>query len=111
MTDEQLARKHRYLNKYIFFGLKKTPDIENSAMVSFDEADFSIVLQRVQANSLGIYGIEATLNHEYFDIKTYEQFNSYPKDKKWFTAAFKSFMKLQLDLRYSASYYVAGNLL
>ncbi|KLT66471.1 hypothetical protein [Pedobacter sp. BMA] len=110
MTEAQLKLKHVYLNNHIFYGLKKTPDIENSSMVSFGEADFSIVLQRVQAKSLGIYGIEATLNDEYFDVKTYEQFNSYPKDKKWFTAAFTSFKELNLDLRYSASYYVSGNL-
>ncbi|MDY0905631.1 hypothetical protein [Pedobacter sp. CFBP9032] len=111
MTDEQLARKHRYLNKYIFFELKKNPDIENSSMVSFDAADFSIVLERVQANSLGIYGIEASLDGEFYAIKTHEEYSTFPQDVEWFTAAFKSFMELQLDLKYSASYYLGGNLL
>lgn len=110
MTDKEIAVKHRYLNKHIFYGLQKNPDIENSSMVSFDESDFSIVLERVQANSIGIYGIEVSLNDKYYDIKTYEQYNSYPKDIKWFTAAFTRFKELNLDLRYSASYYVAGNL-
>jgi len=111
MTDEQLALKHKYLNKHIFYGLNKIPDVETSSMVSFEEADFSIVLDRVKANSIGIYGIEVSIDGEFYSIKTHEEYSTFPQDAEWFTAAFKSLTEYQLDLRYSASYYVAGNLL
>lgn len=78
-------------------------------MVTFTEVDFSIVLERVKANSIGIYGIEVELNNEHYDLKTYEQYDSFPKDEKWFTAAFKYFQGLELNLRYSASYYIGSN--
>ena len=109
MTDEQLALKHKFLNNYIFRGLKKSPDIETSSMVSFDEADFSIVLERVKEKSIGIYGIEVSIDGKFYSIKTHEEYSTFPQNVEWFTAAFKYFQSLKLNLRYSASYYIGNN--
>jgi len=110
MTAAQLKLKHIYLNKHIFYGLKKNPDVETSSMVTFDEADFSIVLERVHSNRIGIYGIEVSLDGQYYGIKTHEEYSTFPQDQEWITAAFEYFKSLNLNLRYSASYYVGGNL-
>ncbi|WP_316849635.1 hypothetical protein [Pedobacter agri] len=111
MTNEQLALKHKFLNKHIFFGLNKIPNVETSSMVSFNEEDFAIVLKRVKEHKIGIYGIEVSFDSEFYSIKTHEEYSTFPQDAEWYTAAFKSLKEYQLDLRYSASYYIAGNLL
>ena len=81
----------------------------------FSENQFQTVLERVKEKGLGICGIEpwfkpeGSENFEYYDVDTFENYNTYPQDPNWYFTAFEKFKKLKLNLQYSASFYVPGN--
>jgi len=109
--DEQ-AKKLEYLKSNIFNGLKNLNDgFDTESIYYFSESDFEIVLDRVEKNGLGIYGIEPWLNGSFYDVLGYEDFNTVATDPNWYRKAFAEFKKSGKELMYSASYEVPKKLL
>ncbi len=99
--------KNEFLDKYIFFGLENLNDGFDAVSIKyFSEADFSIVLQRIEENRIGLYGIEPWLNGEFYDVLTFEDYNAKPTDPHWYKQAFEQFKKEGKELQYSATYFI-----
>ncbi len=66
--------KNTYLDKYIFAGLTNLNDgFDAGSIKYFSQNDFEIVIDRVEANGLGIYGIESWKSGEYFGVEIYDE--------------------------------------
>lgn len=112
MDDQQLRiLKGKYLEKHVFGYLKNLNNgFDAPGIAYFREEDFEMVLHRVQELGLGVYGIEPWMNDEYFDVATFESYDTTPDDPKWYFTAFERFKSLKLPLQYAASYHVDENL-
>ncbi|WP_452601272.1 hypothetical protein [Pontimicrobium sp. MEBiC06410] len=101
-----------YLKANIFYGLKNLNngfDVESSYY--FSETDFEIVLKRIQEKGIIIHGIEPWLNGEFYDVLTYEDFNTTVEDTEWRKKALEQFKKSNKNLMYSATYEIPDKLL
>lgn len=104
--------QNEFLEKNVFQGLKKLNDgFEQEAVPFFSEADFEIVLERVEYFGIGIYGIEPWLNGELYDVITNENLKKKATDSRWYKKAFMTFKSRQSGLSYSASFKVSSKLL
>jgi hypothetical protein len=102
----------QYLEKNIFVGLKNlNTGFDSPAIYYFSEIDFQIVLERVQYNGLGIYGIEPWQDGEFFDVANYEVSGKNYMDPEWYFNAFQNFKSTGEKLQYAATYYVPTKLL
>lgn len=78
----------------------------------FSEKEFEIILARVKAlKAIGLYGIEVWKGGEFWEVITFESYNSYPQNPDWYETAFKKFKDSGEEFLYSASFYVPGNYL
>ena len=101
-----------YLKTYIFYGLKNLNDgFDTSSIYYFSESEFEIVLERVEKNGLGIYGIEPWINGSFYDVKIVEDYSSDAIDPKWYKTAFTEFKQAKKGLMYAATYFVPEHLL
>ena len=100
-------KKEEFLRSKIFFELKNLNDgFDSESIYYFSESDFDIVLNRVEKNGIGIYGIEPWLNGDFYAVKVHEQLNAEPNNPSWYREAFSEFKKSGKNLQYSASYQV-----
>jgi len=101
-----------FLWKYIFVGLTNLNDGFDAQVIRyFSESDFRIVLERVEKLNITIHGIEPWKDESFFDVLTYEDFNSAETDSTWYWKAFQKFIDTGEQLKYAASYEVPENLL
>jgi len=101
-----------FLEKNVFTDLKKVntgPDQEH--IHHFSEADFEIVLQRVEHFGIGIYAIEAWRDGEFFAVAKHDDLKKKATDPRWYKRAFLTFKTRQPELAYSATYKVSNKLL
>jgi len=99
--------KQNFLNKYIFQGLTDLNDGFDTEKISyFSEADFKIVLDRIEKMKIGVYGMEPWLNETFYDVASYEDYTDDPMDSNWYRQAFEEFVSKKENLCYSASYYI-----
>lgn len=101
-----------FLNNNVFTDLKKLnvgPDHED--LDFFSEADFEIILQRVEHFGIGIYTVETLLKGESFEVAKHDEHKKKATDPKWYKKAFLTFRKRQPELVYSATYKVSNKLL
>jgi len=111
-TQNLESKKEEFLKSKIFFGLKNLNDgFDSDSIYYFSESDFDIVLNRVEKNGIGIYGIEPWLNGGFYSIKVHEQLNAEPNDPNWYKKAFSEFKKSGKNLQYSATYEVPNRLI
>ncbi len=111
-NQEYQTKKMEYLKSNIFNGLKNLNDgFDSESIHYFSESDFEIVLDRVEKNGLGIFGIEPWLNRNFYDVVSFENFNTVSTDPKWYRKAFSEFKKSEKELMYAASYEVPKKLL
>jgi hypothetical protein len=112
MNEEKLKLKQNYLDKHVFYGLL---DLNNGfdapGIKYFSESDFAIVLNRVKALRLGIYGIEPWKDGEFYDVTVNQRGDESCTDPSWYIPAFESFKKSGEKLQYAASYYIPEDLL
>lgn len=110
--EDALLSQQDYLEKHIFYGLKnRNMGFDVETIHYFSEDDFAIVLQRIENLNLGINGIEPWSMGEFYDVVTFEDFESDPFDAGWYHKAFDKFRKENADLLYAATYEVPDNLL
>ncbi len=101
-----------YLKTNIFYGLTNLNDgFDSETIYYFSESDFEIVLNRVEKNGIGIYGIEPWINGNFYDVKGFEDYNTKATDAKWYKKAFMEFKKSGKELMYSASYELPKKLI
>ncbi len=111
-TQNLELKKEEFLKSKIFFGLKNLNDgFDSESIFYFSESDFEIVLNRVEKNGIGIYGIEPWLNGDFYSVRVHEQLNAEPNDPNWYREAFSEFKKSGKKLQYSATYEVPNKLI
>jgi hypothetical protein len=109
---KELELQSKYLDKYVFYGLRNLNDgFDAESVKYFSEDDFQIVLQRVKKLEIGILGIEPWKNGEFYDVVTYEALSNNPVDPTWYLKVFEDFKATGDTLQYAASYYVPEDLL
>ena len=105
-------KKEEFLKSKIFFGLKNLNDGFDSESINyFSESDFEIVLNRVEKNGIGIYGVEPWLNGDFYSVRVHEELNAEPNDPNWYREAFSEFKKSGENLQYSATYEIPNELI
>jgi len=105
-------KKEEFLKSKIFYGLKNLNNGFDSESINyFSESDFEIVLNRVEKNGIGIYGIEPWLNGDFYSVRVAEQLNAEPNDPNWYREAFSEFKKSGKNLQYSATYEIPNELI
>ena len=104
--------KSDYLKTNIFYGLKNLNNgFDVESIYYFSEVDFEIVLNRIQEKGIIVHGIEPWLNGEFYDVLTYEDFNTTAEETKWRKKALEQFKKGNKNLMYSATYEIPDKLL
>lgn len=111
-NDEERLKEFEYLKTNVFNGLKNLNDgFDSESIYYFSESDFEIVLNRVEKNGIGIYGIEPWLNGDFYSVRVHEQLNAEPNNPSWYREAFSEFKKSGKNLQYSATYEVPNKLI
>lgn len=101
-----------FLEKNIFIDLTNIndgSDTENTHY--FSEADFEILLTRVEHFGIGIYEIKTWLNGDLNDSTGHEDHKKKATDPRWYNKVFLTFKTRQAGLAYSATYKVSKKLL
>ncbi len=99
--------KNSYLEEHVFHGLNNLNDGFDSRTIKyFSASDFDIVLLRVEKMGIEIYGIEVWKDGEFFDVLSFEDFDTTPGNPGWYWKAFQKFSGMQEELLYSASYHI-----
>lgn len=99
-----------YLQKNIFKGLVNlNTGFDVKTIYYFSEANFEIVLERIEKQGIEILGIEPWRNGEFYDVLTKEDFIS--SQPNWYWQAFKRFKDRGIELQYAASYKISSVLL
>ncbi|WP_111684160.1 hypothetical protein [Winogradskyella tangerina] len=110
-SEKERKEELDYLKANVFNGLENLNDgFDAESIYYFSESDFKIVLDRVEENRISIFGIEPWLNENFYDVLTYEDFETRANDPKWYRKAFAEFNSRGKDLMYSASYQVPKKL-
>ena len=111
-SEEDRMKELEYLKNKVFNGLENLNDgFDSESIYYFSESDFEIVLDRVEKNGLGIYGIEPWIDGDFYGVLIVEDFNTVATDPKWYRKAFKEFKESKKKLLYAASYEVPKKLL
>ena len=114
MNNSEKAREVelKWKAKFLFAGLRNLNDGFDAPSVHyFSAADFQIVLDRVEALGVGIYGIEPWLEKQYYDTAVAENYGLSPFDPAWYRSAFASFCRTRKDLMYAASFAIPENVI
>ena len=113
MNEKDTDRlREEYLEKHIFCGLTDlNTGFDVPTIRYFSREDFEILMDRVEAAGIGIYGIEPWIDGEFYDVWTCEEFSSEPTNPEWYRTAFDDFATRGVSLQYAASYYVPVRLL
>lgn len=102
----------KFLEKNVFQGLKNLNDgfdLVNTHY--FSEADFEVVLQRVEYFGIGIYEVKPWFDGDFYGVSVHEEFKKKATDPKWYKKAFLTYKMRQAGLIYSARYKVSKKLL
>ena len=111
-TQNLEFKKEEFLKSKIFFELKNLNDgFDSESIYYFSESDFDIVLNRVEKNGIGIYGIEPWLHGDFYAVRVHEQLKAEPNNPSWYREAFSEFKKCGKNLQYSATYQVPQKLI
>lgn len=104
--------KTEFLEKNVFQNLKNlNEETSTDAIRSFSEAEFAVVLERIEQFGIGIYKIETQQDGKSVDAKINEDYRKKATDPKWYKRAFFELKKNQPNLHYTATYRVSERLL
>lgn len=110
-NEKERKKEFQYLKTHVFNGLENLNDgFDSKSIYYFSEADFEIVLDRIQKKNIAIFGIEPWLNREFYDVLSYEDYKTVANDPVWYRKAFIEFKNRSKNLMYSASYQVPKKL-
>jgi hypothetical protein len=101
-----------FLETHVFSNLKGTTNgVETNPVYFFTEADFEVVLERIEHFGISVYSIEPFLDGKSFGIQTNEDLKKKATDVRWYGKAFSTFKHQQAGMLYSATYKVPSKLL
>lgn len=104
--------KVEFLDKFIFYGLENLNDGSDTSTIRyFSEADFKIVLERVEKLNIVIHGIEPWKDGTCYDLLCSEDFDQKEAGPAWYWEAFQRFIDTGEELKYAASYDVHEHLI
>ena len=110
-SEKEELLEQEYLVNNIYKGLKNLNNgFDSYYIYYFSESDFEILLDRVEEHNISIFGIEPWLDGAYYDVTTYEEYNTAGNDPKWYKKAFSEFRAKEKNLMYAASYKVPKSL-
>ena len=111
-NDTNEEKKEAYLEQHIFYGLQNlNSGFDAECILYFSETDFETVLNRVFEKGLGVYGIEPWQNGAFYDVVTFDDYQTDCTDPNWYLTAFNDFKERGEALDYAATYYVPDHLL
>ena len=111
-SEEDRKKELEYLKSEIFKGLENLNNgFDSEDIFYFSESDFETVLDRVEKNGLGIYGIEPWLNDDFYGVSIVEDYETKAIDSKWYRNAFAEFKKSKKKLMYAATYEIPKKLI
>ncbi len=111
-NKKERNKELEYLKNAIFKGLENLNDgFDTELIYYFSESDFEIILDRVEKLEIGINGIEPWLNGDFFDVISFEDYDTIPTDSNWYRKAFSEFKKTGKKLMYAASYDIPQKLI
>jgi hypothetical protein len=104
-----------FLNKHVFYDLTDlNTGFDIPIIKYFTEAQFEIVLKRIEKLGCGVHGIEPWWKNQYFDVRTCPRNEEYTPST-WFWKVFNDFKarakKEGVELDYSATYFIPPELL
>ena len=101
-----------FLETHIFSNLKGTTNgAKTNPVHLFTEADFLVVLERIEHFGISVYQIEPFLDGKSFGVQTNEDLKKKATDVRWYGKAFSTFKHQQEGMLYSATYKVPTKLL
>lgn len=104
-VSQNKMKKEKHLSEIIFKDLKNLNDgFDVKTIYYFSEADFEIVLNRIDELGLGIWGIEPWINGHYFDAKSCDEYGMKSTNSNWYRKAFDEFKATGEKLQYAATY-------
>ena len=104
--------KTEFFEKNIFLDLENlNKAFETDPVYFFSEADFKIVLERIEQFGIGIYRIEPRLKGVPYEVKVNEDYRKKATDPKWYKQAFLELKRKEPKLQYSASFKISDKLL
>lgn len=104
--------QNEFLEKYIFADFKNlNEDADKESLHKFSEADFEVILQRVEHYGIGIYTLSTWLDSTAFEVAHHEDYKKKATDPKWYHKAFFTFKSRQANLSYAGTYKVSNKLL
>lgn len=99
-----------FLNKHVFIGLKNLNKAKDE-LACFSEADFAVVLERVEHFGIGIYTIESSLKGKVVGVIKHEEHKKKATNSKWYNKAYLTAKTRQAGLSFAATYKVSAKLL
>jgi hypothetical protein len=107
-----MEEEREYLAQHVFKDLTDINDGFDAPMIKyFSQADFQVVLERVEKLGIGLHGIEPWRDGKYFKTVEFEDYGIDQFDPNWYKSAFVKLIGLGEELQYSASYDVPEELL
>ena len=104
--------QNEFLEQNVFTKLVNlNTEFDKNPVYYFSEADFELVLQRVEHFGIGLYTIEPRFNDAPFDVSNHESYKKKATDAKWYNKAFLTSKHRQPGMEYSATYKVSAKLL
>ena len=109
--NSKKEKERKYLDTNIFYDLLNlNTGFDSPNIKYFSEADFEIVLDRVQRNGIGIWGIEPWQHGEFYEVTCCRETDD-PTDPAWYFQAFQDLKMMREILDYSATYSIPKRLL
>jgi hypothetical protein len=101
-----------FLEKNVFNELKNLNEgSDKETNHHFSEADFEVLLERIEHLGIGMYIMESFLDGKSIVKESHEDFKKKATDPRWYKKAFLTSKFRQAGLTYSGTYKVSNKLL
>ena len=107
---DEFDLKHKFLVENVYLNLTNlNTGFDSPYIFYFKEADFEVVLNRIEEYGILLSGIEPWIDGEFFDVEVREDYLE--NGDKWYRQIFENYKLEEKKLQYSASYYIPKELL
>lgn len=101
-----------FLEKNVFNELTNlNQGSDKETVYHFSEADFEILIERIEHLGIGMYIMETWNDGKPFSKESHEDFKKKATDPRWYKKAFLTSKSRQAGLTYSGTYKVSAKLL
>ena len=111
---DEFDLKHKFLVENVYLNLTNlNTGFDSPYIFYFKEADFEVVLNRIEKYGILLSGIEPWLKGQYYDVQVKEDYLD--NGDKWYRQIFEDFKNKakseSIELQYAASYHVSEEIL